>query len=142
MNTTKRHKINPIPPEEWVRHFTELLNTSTEHDKVLEGHFTDILENNKNKISNELNFKISEAEFQAAAANLKVNKAAGIDGIISEIVKASSPFIMTHLHSLFNRIFLSGYNPKLWRVNTLSPLHKKAIILLLTITVVLQLDVA
>ena len=121
----KKHKINPIPPEEWVRHYTELLNTNTKHDKVLEGHFTDFIENNKNMIFNELNFKISEAEVQAATANLKVNKAAGIDGIISEIVKASSSFIMTPLHSLFNRIFLSGYFPKLWRVNTLSPLHKK-----------------
>ena len=82
----------------------------------MEGHFTDFIENNKNKIFSEV---------QAATANLKVNKAAAIDGFISEIVKASSPFIMIHVHSLFNRIFLSGYLPKLWRVNTLSPLHEK-----------------
>ena len=109
---------------------------------MLEGHFTDFIESNKNNIFNELNFKISEAEVQAATANLKVNKAAGIDGIIREIVKASSSFIITPLNSLFNRILLSGYFPKLWRVNTLSPLHKKVIILLLTITVVLLWNVA
>ena len=121
----KKQKVNPISSDEWIKHFTTLFRTPTNYDSNFEREINDFVESNSCKVFNELNHRINESEISLATNNLKRNKAVGIYCITGEIIKASAPFIISSLKSLFNRIFTSGHFPKIWRTNTLSPLHKK-----------------
>ena len=120
-----QHKSNPIPANEWVSHFSKLLNTPLEVDPCLDDYITDYIKCNKDKIFNELDFQITESEIYSAIHRLKTKKASGPDGIIGELVKASSSFMIKQLHTLFNQIFTYNHYPSSWRVHSLTPLHKK-----------------
>ena len=48
------YKQSPIPMDEWVKQ--KLFNTSMKIDPVLDKHITSFIEENKNRIFNELNF--------------------------------------------------------------------------------------
>ena len=76
-------------------------------------------------IFNELNYLMSEKEIHCAALQLKRNKAAGTDGIINEMIKSGISVLSKPLCKLFNCIFSNSHFPITWRINTLSPLHKK-----------------
>lgn len=120
-----KHKENPIPANEWIAHFTSLMNKNLNVDTSVELKFTKFINENKHSSFNELNFKITEEEIQKAIMNLKINKASGIDGILNEMLKSSSQTILPHLCQLFNHILISNHFPDAWRINTLTPLHKK-----------------
>ena len=70
---------------------------------------------------------ISEQEIIYALSLLKINKAAGQDGIPSEMLKAcmSNHFFVRVLKHHFNRILTNGIFPDEWRMNNLTPIHKK-----------------
>ena len=94
-------------------------------DLNLEKYIGAFIEENKGKLFNELNYEITECEIISAIRQLKNKKAAGIDGILNEMLKASAIKIIKPLCKLFNVIFKSGFFPKNWRINTLTPLFKK-----------------
>jgi len=48
-----------------------------------------------------------------------------MDGILNEMLKASRTHIVPILVKLFNLILTMGSFPNAWRVNTLTPIHKK-----------------
>lgn len=77
----KQLKVNPIPQQEWVKHFNGLLKTSLVIDKQLEGEFLDYVCANVDKCFNELNFRITSQEVSKAINSLKCGKASGKDGI-------------------------------------------------------------
>lgn len=101
------------------------MNKNLNVDTSVELKFTKFINENKHSSFNELNFKITEEEIQKAIMNLKINKASGIDGILNEMLKSSSQTILPHLCQLFNHILISNHFPDAWRINTLTPLHKK-----------------
>ena len=65
-----QHKSNPIPANEWVSHFSKLLNTPLEVDPCLDDYITDYIKCNKDKIFNELDFQITESEIYSAIHRL------------------------------------------------------------------------
>lgn len=48
-----------------------------------------------------------------------------MDGIMNEMLKAGATFLISPLLKLFNQILLNGNFPEQWKINTLTPLHKK-----------------
>ena len=80
---------------------------------------------NKDKILNQLNFSITKKEVQKGVNKLKNKKASGNDGIINEMIKSGIEILVAPLTKFFNSVLLSEIYPCLWRVNLLTPLHKK-----------------
>ena len=118
-------KSNPIAMSEWVKHFSKLLNGAFSPDKDLSSYIEDYIMANRNKVVEELDSTISIKDIEDAIIASKLNKAAGLDGLCNEMLKAGSSILIPYFHKLFNAILLSGNFPNSWRTNTLSPLHKK-----------------
>ena len=107
----KRYNENPIPMNEWVQHFTSLLNTSLKTNRFLDENITQYIHDNRDKIFNELNFMIGKQEILNSAKHLKSNKAAGIDGIVNEILKAGMSSLIEPMGNLFHGILTNGQYP-------------------------------
>ena len=73
----------------------------------------------------DLNSPITEQEIKQSIKHLKNNKAAGADGVVSEMFKFAGNCLISYIHSLFNRIFDTGVYPVLWSNSTTIPIHKK-----------------
>jgi hypothetical protein len=86
---------------------------------------TNFIQNNSDTCFNELNFKIPDREIAQAISKLKNGKACGKDSILNEMIKAASPCIIPVLEKLFNHILTTSTFPDPWRINFITPLHKK-----------------
>lgn len=75
--------------------------------------------------SNALDYTITPVEVIKAAHHLKKGKAAGIDGIKSEMLKEAISLLAPSLANLFNLILKDSCFPSAWRLSTLTPIHKK-----------------
>jgi len=64
-------------------------------------------------------------DIKKSILSLKVGKAAGPDGLISEMFKNSIDLIMPYLLKLFNAMFTTGVFPVMWTKSIIVPLHKK-----------------
>ena len=111
--------------KDWVSHFASLLNNSFKPNQNLASNIDSFMKNNKDKVFNELNFSITKAEVFRSMRSLKMSKAAGIDGILNEMIKAGANTLLDPFCSLFNKILAHQHFPKAWRTSTLSPLYKK-----------------
>ena len=117
---------SPISPGDWVKHFQELFKPHSHVNTKEEKELLQELDNlEKNKVFNELSFRITLNEVGEAVSRLKSGKAPGADNISSEIVKASACMILPLLTKLFNRILSHGSYPKIWAEGMITPLHKK-----------------
>ena len=67
---------------------------------------------------------ISEEEVVAAINGLKMEKAAGPAGVVSEIMKASGGFSSRWMTDLINNIVKEGCIPDYWRKSILVPVYK------------------
>ncbi len=122
----KETMSNPIDPDEWVKHFQNVMNTSlAQGNKQFDQHMDEFITSNKDKIFNELNFIIKETEVRKAIVHLKTGKATGKDQIPNEMLKASETVLVPVYTKLFNHIFSTSTFPTPWRYNCLTPLHKK-----------------
>lgn len=122
----KRNTVNPISPQEWVQHFTNLfISASNQHHSNTQNSMDDYVNQNIDGVFNELNFHITQAEITKAISGLKLGKASGLDQISNEMLKAGSTALTPVLHKLFNQILTQSNFPASWRYNTLTPLHKK-----------------
>ena len=96
-----------------------------EANQHLDQEMNEFISTNKERIFNELNFKIQESEVQSAISALKSGKAAGKDLILNEMIKTGSSQLLPILTKLFNQLLTSGTFPQPWRFNSLTPLYKK-----------------
>jgi len=71
------------------------------------------------------NRPISEEEVMLAFRKLKCNKAAGPDGVISELLKNAGQFILPFFVRFFNVLFDKGVYPQSWCESIILPLYKK-----------------
>jgi hypothetical protein len=120
----KKSRSNPIQAEVWVQHFQDTMSKFC----VNQGGNKEILEfikNNSNSNFNELNFKITADEISKAIPKLKNGKSCGNDLILNEMLKSANPVIIPLLVKLFNQILTNSTYPDAWRVNFITPLHKK-----------------
>ena len=112
-----------IKPDDWFRHFSELLNpplpTDIENGNYIEDEEQPLLQNEY------LDRPISENEVLVAIKNLKTGKSPGIDGLISQFFKSDPEQICPYLTTLFNSYFEHGYFPPEWSSSIISPIHKK-----------------
>ena len=74
---------------------------------------------------NELNYSITSEEINRAILLLKNNKSAGNDRILNEFLKTGKSFLLPYITKIFNMIFINGFYPSSWRLNTLTPVYKK-----------------
>ena len=126
LQNTGKYKDNPIPVEEWVKHFKHIYNspsTNNSPDEMSILAELQLLE--KTPIFNELSYSFCVSELEKAVAMLKTNRAAGLDCISGEIIKASYSSIKDILLKIFNHILLNGKYPKIWSLGAITPIHKK-----------------
>jgi exonuclease III len=115
---------NKIDPQEWYDYFKKL-NTVPPDLKEKELKFSQL-----NKVCestptfNELCYKIEMHEIRAACNTLRNNKAAGVDGLISEIIKASISKMLPSLTKLFNKILTTSTYPASWLTGCITPIYK------------------
>ena len=71
--------------------------------------------------------KTTTADIVAEITNkMSTNKATGLDGISSKILKVSSLVVAPALTYVFNKAIVRGIFPDEWKIARVSPLHKKA----------------
>ncbi len=122
----KQTKKNPIPPQQWVNHFSKLLDDGINRiPNELNDQMDSFLDENTNTIFNELNFKITTLEISKAIKKLKQGVSCGLDEIPNEMLKAGHSALLPVLQKMFNFILSNEHCPQQWRFNTLTPLHKK-----------------
>jgi hypothetical protein len=96
-----------------------LLETDVNTDS---SHIEDPVDDDRNDF---MNRPISKEELLLAFRKLKNRKAAGPDGIISEILKNSSEKVVDFFLKLFNTLFDCGEFPQNWTESIILPLFKK-----------------
>jgi exonuclease III len=117
-------KSDKIGPKEWYEYF-KTLNTVPDKLKDKEQFF-----NQQNRIYdslptfNELCYKIDYKEVQNACKSLRNQKAAGVDGLISEMIKASLDKMLPSLTKLFNKILTTSQYPACWLTGCITPIFK------------------
>ena len=91
---------------------------------ALDEHLSKFIDENRNKIFNELNYSIREQEIVEAVKHLKQGKSAGVDGILNEMFRSGISALIVPLKKLFDTVLTKGHFPSNWRENTLTPLYK------------------
>lgn len=114
----KADSSNRIDLLTWQQHFETLFKQNDCINVV-------ILDETPVDNGHTLNAKISEQEILEAINKLKIGKAEGIDGILTEMLKASKPLITNFLTILFNTIFDKGQYPSHWAKAVIVPIFKK-----------------
>jgi hypothetical protein len=114
---------NTIDIDTWFQHFRDLLERDVFNDNDPE---TDT-ENELDDESDYFNRPISQEEVLLAVRKLKNRKAAGIDGMIGELLKNAigCDRVLSFLVSFFNALFDKGVFPKSWSESIMMPLYKK-----------------
>ena len=113
----KNRTSNQISPELWFAHFKQLLE---QDDFLFHPQYDDSDDTNLS-----FNRPISIEEVELAVRRLKLKKAAGPDGIISEILKYASTLVVPFFHRYLNKLFDSGTYPDSWCESVILPLYKK-----------------
>ena len=116
----KNNVTNAIQPQDWVNHFSSVLNEGAQTEES-----TDDIEDHNVYYNEILDSDISTDEVSKAINKLKGNKAAGADGIVAELIKGAQPNILGYLVKLFNVLFSKGIFPTAWTKAILIPIHKK-----------------
>jgi exonuclease III len=115
-----KQNTSPITLEEWKQYFEKLHSSDHQQDTV----GNPVQNDNTDCYFSELDFRISEEEVLKALHSLKNKKAAGIDGIVGEMLKAGSEIWAPQLTKIFNIIFRSRTYPKEWNKGTITPIYK------------------
>ena len=73
----------------------------------------------------ELNLNITEEEIKKSIKNLKSDKSAGPDELVSEMFNYGTNNILVYLKRLFDTIFTNFQFPEMWTKSTIIPINKK-----------------
>ena len=128
---TRKKKIANITAQQWEQHFTDLLNPAhprSQTNSLGEDNQDPVDHTNTTTIEleiEELDKEITEEELSTALKKLKKGKAAGIDGIIAEILTLAERKIKGYLLKLFNKLYLTSQFPQKWAQAIVVPLFKK-----------------
>jgi len=112
MNTKERAVI-------WKAYFDKLLNTEKPKELIKIG----------NKEINEVEVeKLTIENVKKAMRNLKINKAAGTDGIHSELIKYGGNKLFNRIDELVRQIWEEERIPEDWKETIIVPIYKKEIL--------------
>ncbi len=106
---------NSIPPDQWKKHFTDLLNTDDQEKFTVPDNIP----------PHELDRHVTQKELENALNRAKDGKAFGPDLTIMEYIKYSSDSTKKTLLTLINIIFIHATYPTLWTTNFLKAIFKK-----------------
>lgn len=114
-----------IDSDTWIDYFASLNSVNLHHVERVNA-LNEMVKNlENNKTFSELDSRITIEEIKIAISSLKTNKAAGLDRISNEMIKAAGELIIPYLHKMFNTIFSSGQYPNSWASAYIKPLLKK-----------------
>jgi len=123
-----------ITMEQWEQYFTALLNTGNNLDTSFSTNVVDYITHHDTNCmecngevqveESDVNKDINLGEIETAIDDLKLNKAAGIDGIGNEILKKSKVVIAPMLCVLFNKILENEIFPQEWCKAIIVPVYK------------------
>ena len=124
----EEQKLSPessINSNTWIDYFASLNSVNLHHVERVNA-LNEMVKNlENNKTFSELDSRITVEEIKIAISSLKTNKAAGLDRISNEMIKAAGELIIPYLHKMFNTIFSSGQYPNSWASAYIKPLLKK-----------------
>lgn len=103
----------------WYTHFQNLFNHDVAYNENV------VQEDVPTDPDHVLNAIITIDEVLIAVRNLKTGKAGGLDGILSEMLKAGKHVTVSFLTDLFNAIFDQGRYPSQWAKAVIVPIFKK-----------------
>lgn len=113
-----------MKPEEWVSHFESLGKLDDKFkDRATQLHYQ-VQELERQPVYNNLDNPIKLDEIYKAINKLKNNKAAGLDSVSNEMLKAAQNSIGSCLLKLFNACLSGGQYPTHWSDGYITPLHK------------------
>ena len=115
----KKQQKSDINLHTWFQHFRSLLEVEVENSPE---NLHDVTDDASDCV---INRPISKEEVLLAFRKLKTRKAAGPDGIVSELLKHSNDLIVTFFLKLFNSLFDKGIFPENWTESIILPLFKK-----------------
>ena len=109
-----------VDGDKWEKYFTNLYkeHASTEVFPEPPGLDHDYCKNPINK-------PFTKKELDTVITMLKRNKAAGMDKVLAEFLKASPEPMRKLLLRLFNTIFKAALVPKSWCLGIINPIHKE-----------------
>ena len=112
---------NSITSEQWYEHFSGVFNT---FDSLPEEEDSDdVMEDEA--AAGVFDEPIFRDEVTASIRNLKLGKSAGLDKIVSEMLKYVDQIVADFLVQLFNKLYDEGIFPKEWSKSIIVPIHKK-----------------
>ncbi|XP_071582471.1 uncharacterized protein [Temnothorax nylanderi] len=122
----KEWKENNIPKENWRSYFMELLGGSEMEgrDEALEVRDMGTEERNEEQVQ-DIEMELQEEEIVRAVRNMKLGKAAGVDGIPMEAWLYGGAAVRRALTDLLKLIWKEGKIPTEWRTSIVVPLYKR-----------------
>lgn len=121
------HKTAPPPIDEhnWLRHFGKLHSepNSYSHKQQLIINDLRLLETRKDELK-KLDYSITETEMEQTVKRLKYKKAASVDLVKNEMIKASYEILSIVYLRLFNLIIKAGIYPSVWCFGLITPIFK------------------
>jgi hypothetical protein len=109
---------------EWFKHFQNLSQGDVDMTRDAEI-LKHIDEMEDIPVFNQLDYTITQEEIRQAVRKLKNGKAAGLDNIKNEMIKAGVNELIGPLTLLFNNILSTGNYPDEWQEGYITPIHKK-----------------
>lgn len=107
-----------VSEDAWVTHFQNLLHS----ENVAHCSQTDsYISRDTSKLDND----ISDKEINIHINKLKLKKAAGVDGILNEMIKHGRFYLTPVIKKIFNDVLLSGQFPTIWNKGLIKPIYKK-----------------
>lgn len=119
---------NNIKKDEWRRYFMELLEGREITSRINTEKTEEIEEigNEENEKQEEKNTEeLGTDEIGKTVMKMKMNKAAGIDGIQMEAWRYGGEEIKKGLEELLRRIWMEGHIPEDWKSCIIVPLYKR-----------------
>ena len=107
-----------IDSEQWFEHFKGILMSDCAIEVLEEAGSDEVI------TDDELSAPICAQEVDEAIRNLKPRRAAGVDGILTEMLKRSLHLFRPIIVKLFNQAWVTGVFPKDWMKSIIVPLHK------------------
>jgi len=125
MMRSRRNVPCSISADMWVQHFMDVFASPSEPALPVYSSQQMYLRGATSVEPELLNSVITAEEVVEGMHHLKTGKAPGVDGVLSEMLKCSSSYIVQYLVKMFNTIWESGTFPRSWGKSIIVPLHKK-----------------
>ena len=110
--------IKNIDGKRWEGYFSKLYDDQT--DNINEGTQDNVVSD-----PNPIDAIYTPEELDTTIAKLKVKKAAGLDRLLTEFIKASPDSMRKLLLRMINTIYSTNIVPKSWCLGIITPIHKE-----------------